>query len=191
MLNAYRLPPVPPAGMFDARFSDDYFLTETEEAEIHFQSQHFPLAIRLGDLSPENGAQFVLKEMIGDKEVSQYIVKTDQEILITNPQVKSLKLNKLTAAPFDFSLEQNYPNPFNPTTDIRFTLPQAETVAIIIYNALGQKVKTLVNSRREAGFHTVAWDATNDFGEPVSSGIYLYRISAGQYSELKKMIFLK
>ncbi|HWR82282.1 MAG TPA: T9SS type A sorting domain-containing protein [Candidatus Deferrimicrobium sp.] len=88
--------------------------------------------------------------------------------------------------PTEYSLSQNYPNPFNPTTDITFALPQASFVKLEIFNVLGQKVTTLVEGTREAGRHTVEWNASN-----VGSGVYLYRLAAGDFVETRKMMLLK
>ncbi len=93
--------------------------------------------------------------------------------------------------PDQFELTQNYPNPFNPTTDIAFTLPQAAHVTLEIYNVLGQHVATLVDDYREAGEHLVQWDSRDAGGQQVSSGIYLYRLQAGELVEMKKMLLLK
>ena len=93
--------------------------------------------------------------------------------------------------PDEFALHQNYPNPFNPTTTLRYDLPDNGHVNIIIYDMLGREVRTLVNQTQDAGYRSVIWDATNDYGKPVSAGIYLYQIQAGEYISTKKMVLLK
>ncbi|MBT5355608.1 MAG: T9SS type A sorting domain-containing protein, partial [Candidatus Marinimicrobia bacterium] len=93
--------------------------------------------------------------------------------------------------PTVFALHQNYPNPFNPTTTLRYDLPDDTQVRIMIYDIMGRKVKSLVNSQQNAGFKSVVWDATNESGQPVSAGMYLYRISAGNFHSVKKMVLLK
>ena len=85
----------------------------------------------------------------------------------------------------------NYPNPFNPVTKLRYTIPKNSLVSIIIYDMLGRQVKTLVNQTQNAGYASVIWDATNDYGKPVSAGIYLYQIQASEYIQTKKMVLLK
>ena len=90
-----------------------------------------------------------------------------------------------------FALHQNYPNPFNPVTTLRYDLPENGLVTIIIYDMLGKEVKTLINQSQNAGYRTVIWNATNDYGKPVSAGIYLYQIQAGEYNSTKKMVLLK
>ncbi|RMF57205.1 MAG: T9SS C-terminal target domain-containing protein, partial [Calditrichaeota bacterium] len=80
---------------------------------------------------------------------------------------------------------------FNPSTTIKYALPSAERVNITIYNALGQKVKTLVNKHQDAGYYTVVWDGSNDVGEKVGSGIYFYVVKAGKHRAIKKMLLVK
>ena len=95
------------------------------------------------------------------------------------------------ALPVEYALEQNYPNPFNPSTNIAFALPKAGKVEVSVFNVLGQQVNTLVSEELPAGSHTVVWDGTNGRGTPVASGIYFYRIVAGDFSQTKKMLMLK
>lgn len=90
------------------------------------------------------------------------------------------------ALPISYSLSQNYPNPFNPITNIDYSISQRSKVELNIYNTLGQKVITLVNEFKEAGNHTLKFNAVN-----LPSGVYLYRISTGEFSQTKKLILLK
>jgi len=94
-------------------------------------------------------------------------------------------------APSEFSISQNYPNPFNPVTEFSITLPSETKVSVEIYNITGQKVNTLVKGVLPAGNHTLIWDGTNKKGESVSSGIYFYRVAAGEYVVTKKMVLTK
>ena len=93
--------------------------------------------------------------------------------------------------PTVFALHQNYPNPFNPVTTLRYDLPEDAMVSITIYDVMGRRVKSLVNTTQVAGYRSVRWDATNSFGEPVSAGMYIYMIQAGQFTKTKKMVLLK
>ncbi len=88
--------------------------------------------------------------------------------------------------PFAFNLSQNYPNPFNPATMINFTIPEAATVKLEIYNILGQLVSTLADDEFQAGPHSIVWKATG-----ASSGVYIYRISAGDFTDMKKMTLIR
>jgi flagellar hook assembly protein FlgD len=96
-----------------------------------------------------------------------------------------------TALPTTFAISQNYPNPFNPTTSIKYQLPQTSDVRLLIYNVLGQKVRTLVNNQIEAGYHSVIWDGRNDEGNAVASGVYIYRFEAGKFTRTMKLMLLK
>jgi hypothetical protein len=93
--------------------------------------------------------------------------------------------------PGSFTLSQNYPNPFNPTTTIDFSIQASQHVNLTIYNIIGQHVKTLVDGVMSAGAHTVEWNATDDRGQGVATGIYLYRLQIDSHSQAKKMLFLK
>lgn len=93
--------------------------------------------------------------------------------------------------PEQFDLRQNYPNPFNPVTTIQYALPKSSEVCIRIYNILGQRVRDLVNERQDPGYKTVLWDGKDDHGNEVSSGVYFYRIEAGDFVKCRKMTLLK
>jgi hypothetical protein len=94
--------------------------------------------------------------------------------------------------PTDFTLEQNYPNPFNPSTTIEFSLPKSSFVSLEIYNVLGQSVATLANNAQfSAGQHKLVWDGRDNFGDPTASGVYFYRLVAGDFTQQKKMMLLK
>ncbi|MDO8549631.1 MAG: FlgD immunoglobulin-like domain containing protein, partial [Ignavibacteria bacterium] len=117
----------------------------------------------------------------GDIMITAYI--SDITVGVEEPASEEL--------PLTFDLKQNYPNPFNPSTVISYQLPKSEVVSLEIYNALGQKVRTLVNQTQEAGYYNVEWDGKNNFGNPVSSGMYLYRIKAGNFVNVRKMILVR
>jgi len=108
-----------------------------------------------------------------------------------NGQIESVFDAKVREIPTEFALSQNFPNPFNPTTNIRYSIPESSVVTLTIYNMLGQQVRTLVNSQQDAGYYTVTWDGSNEFGSKVASGIYIYRISAGKFNSTIKMNLLK
>ena len=91
----------------------------------------------------------------------------------------------------NYKLIKNYPNPFNPVTTLRYDLPENSHVNITIYDMLGRQVKNLINQTQDAGYRSVRWNATDDYGKPVSAGIYLYQIQAGEFVQTKKMVLLK
>ena len=105
--------------------------------------------------------------------------------------IESLDLDEDSAMDLDYKIHQNYPNPFNPTTEIKYDLPEDALVSINIYDLMGRSIKSLVNSQQTAGYRSTQWNATNNLGEPVSAGMYLYTIQAGDFRQTKKMVLLK
>lgn len=191
-VHSFQLPPVPPSSLFDARFANGAMVTDGGDARITLQSQHYPLSLTLRNLETQAGVRYLLKTFAGGQEVSAKYVNDAETITISDTRVNTISLSKISGnLPEEFSLAQNYPNPFNPATAINFALPSAEMVQITIYNSLGQKIMTVLNEQRDAGFYSVTWDATDDIGQAVASGVYLYRISAGSFSDIKKMILLR
>ena len=89
-------------------------------------------------------------------------------------------------APLDYGLNQNYPNPFNPVTTISYSIPIKSQVELVIYNTLGERIKKMVNEEKEAGRHSIEFDATF-----LPSGVYFYRLQAGSFVETKKMVLMK
>ncbi|MBI1936504.1 MAG: T9SS type A sorting domain-containing protein [Ignavibacteriales bacterium] len=122
-----------------------------------------------------------------DKESSLNITGNAQ----LNDELTFGLLAKVREIPSEFALSQNYPNPFNPTTTMKYALAQDASVTVTVYNMLGQKVKTLVDLQQEAGYYTINWDGTNEFGGRVASGIYIYRLTAGKFTSTLKMNLLK
>jgi hypothetical protein len=98
--------------------------------------------------------------------------------------------------PTEYGLSQNYPNPFNPLTTIKYQLPEAAEIELVIYNILGQEIYTLINGKKQAGYHSQAWNATDQYGNAVASGLYIYRldakgVSGRKFVQVKKMVVLK
>jgi hypothetical protein len=112
------------------------------------------------------------------------------------PGVLSVVLNEgaieaFAPLPTAFVLEQNAPNPFNPTTTIRFALPEASQVHLVVYDVNGRAVRTLVSRSYQAGVHSIVWDARDDNGRDVASGTYIYRVATNKGSFVKRMTLLK
>jgi formate-dependent nitrite reductase cytochrome c552 subunit len=100
-------------------------------------------------------------------------------------------IKALGPIPTTFALSQNYPNPFNPTTNIEFAIPQHETVKLEVYDILGRLVTTLANTDMPAGTYKVIWNGKDSNGQSVATGLYLYRLQAGSFTSVKKMLMLK
>ena len=103
----------------------------------------------------------------------------------------SSKVKALLTCPREYALGQNHPNPFNPNTHIAYQLPEAGEVSMMVYNLLGQQVRVLVRGRQEAGVYRVTWDGKDTYGQPASSGIYLYRLASGGFVQTRRMLLLK
>jgi len=106
------------------------------------------------------------------------------------PFVDAIDVHK-NEIPTAFHLKQNYPNPFNPITTIEYALPKAADVTISVYNIVGQKVATLINSKQAAGFYSIQWNGSDGFGAKVATGVYLYHIHAGNFNKTLKMVLMK
>ena len=131
-------------------------------------------------------------------ELSYTIEASDEEFIISSNTTGNFMLTRTFLSTFDnnlipkaFTLHQNYPNPFNPTTQIQYDLPESKFVSIDIYDVMGRKIKSLVNSVQDAGYRSVYWDATNNLGQSVSAGMYIYTIIAGDLVQTKKMVLMK
>ena len=93
--------------------------------------------------------------------------------------------------PETYGLSQNYPNPFNPETIIEYQLPEAGRVSLKVYTIVGQEIRTLADGEKMAGYHQVIWDGKDNAGQRLASGVYLYRIQVGKFTQTKKVILLK
>jgi hypothetical protein len=100
-------------------------------------------------------------------------------------------VEKEESLPLTYELNQNYPNPFNPVTHIQYRIASAEKVTLTVYNLMGERVVTLVDKKQSAGAYEVTWDARDARGIPVSSGVYFYRIEAGDFTRTHKMLLMK
>ena len=110
-----------------------------------------------------------------------------------NKEYHSLQLMGISPAsiPITYVLHQNYPNPFNPITTLSYDLPEDAMVNITIYDMVGRQIRTPINNQQTVGYRSVQWNGTNNLGEPVSAGLYLYTIQAGEFVQTKKMVILK
>jgi endo-1,4-beta-xylanase len=106
-------------------------------------------------------------------------------------RVGELQAANISDVPTKFAIAQNYPNPFNPTTTIQYQVPTDVQVTLTVYNMLGQGVRTLVDQHQSAGYYSVIWDGKNNIGADLGSGMYIYRIKAGSFVEVKTMMFVK
>ncbi len=148
-----------------------------------------------GDVATEGdlGLSLVFRSL---REIEDsYIDIVDAEVRDGNYGLNTLATPvsvRIQTRPEVYALRNNYPNPFNPETTLKYDLPDAGDVKLEVYNMLGQVVRTLVNEHQTAGRYAIQWDATNEHGQNMSSGIYFYRVQVGgEFTDVKKMLLLK
>ena len=179
-LNDYELPPAPPTGMFDVRYGSGRYAEELSAVNqsIELNSLEYPVKVRVenADIRLQDGTGNGLNERL----------KSGEEVTISNSAINKLMVSG-DVIPATYSLDQNYPNPFNPSTKIEFSIPEdVNNVTLTIYNALGQRVAELVNSKMEAGKYSYVWNASD-----VSTGLYIYELRTDKFVSVKKMMLLK
>jgi len=172
-----------------------HWSTATETNNLGFEIQRsmedFPFS-KIGFV-PGNGTSFNPHSyhfIDPDLQPGKYSYRLKQ-LDIDGTFVYSPVLDINNILPAQFELFQNYPNPFNPETHIQYVIPKDEQVRIRIYDMQGQLVRTIVNERKAAGTYSVNWNAHDDNGCKVTSGVYFYRIDAGEFTMTKKMILMK
>ena len=149
----------------------------------------------VGEVHP--GIEYNIKINAGEKMVWVFILENGEKIILedsgefTVPSSEIFVLNREPFIPITFALHQNFPNPFNPVTTLSYDLPKESDVRLPIYDMLGKEITQLVNTTQIPGFKLVQWDATDSMGSPVSAGVYLYQVQAGEFVQTKKMVLLK
>lgn len=140
---------------------------------------------------PENGWEFIGwgGHLTGEQNPVTVLVDSNKSLTATFKKATNLIFTN--DMPVDFELAQNYPNPFNPSTEISYTIPKPAHVRLMVYNSLGQHVVTLINMEQSFGKYQVRWNGRSSQGDPVDSGWYLYRLTAGDYAETKKMLLVR
>jgi predicted CXXCH cytochrome family protein len=136
------------------------------------------------DQDVANGTQYYWKIQAVDFSGNRSDYSDEVTLVVTDVET-------LEGLPTEFALKQNYPNPFNPTTEIGFAVPKATHIRLSVYTISGELVTTLVDDMMQAGRYRVTWDGQTINGTPVSSGLYLYRINAGDFVQTLKMVLLK
>ncbi len=184
-LDYFELPPRPPEGVFDARFSTNRMLEVVKEGEsktipIQVSYAQYPLTISWEMKDRPVTASL----MIGAREIK---MTGNGSTVITDLKASiALRVVGKTDLPREFALRQNYPNPFNPSTTIKYDLSVDSRVTLKVFNILGQEVVTLVSEDQKAGYRSVEWNASN-----MASGVYFYRLQAESFSEIRQLILLR
>ena len=192
--HGHPVPPAEPKGTIYSFTSEDHGATFTKDPgyRLRFDDYMEFEVLSLNDpkviLLPDGRYRMYMASMIrtgfGEENIKWAIVSATTSTTIAVDSDYNM-------IPVKLWLKQNFPNPFNPMTMLQYDLPHNSLVNITIYDMLGREVKTLINQTQDAGYKSLQWNATNDYGKPVSAGIYLYQIQAGEYISTKKMVLLK
>lgn len=164
-------------------FGNNYSLTyESNEPSVEIAPYDWAVLMTNENI-PRWTLEYVVEATDGeytvDSEIGQFVFENT-----------SLSIDS-ELIPSSFQLHQNYPNPFNPITTLRYELPEDGLVNITVYDMIGNVINQLVNEVQNSGYKSIQWDATNNKGQPVSAGVYLYTIETGEFRQTKKMILLK
>jgi hypothetical protein len=172
--------------------STDY--GETWNSVWYFARSSFSFRLQSIDLSAFTGEGMddvqIRFTLSSDDEGVGNGVSIDDISIIVSELPLAIEDSDITL-PLTYDLKQNYPNPFNPSTTIQYSIPKTEQVELIIYTITGEKVKTMVSDKVEAGHHSIQWNGDNDQGRSVASGVYIYRIKTKGFTRSMKMLFLK
>jgi flagellar hook assembly protein FlgD len=192
----YRFTGLNPAGEYEvaAEFAANDALQRLQELTANGKRLLEPQ--RVSTEPTQTGFVRVPKELYANGEVTIAVNALGEgPAIVTQLWIKEVgkgfNPEPLATLPTKYALEQNYPNPFNPTTTIRYAIPDDGLVTLKVYNIAGQEVATLVNEVKKAGKYEVTFDSKNTVGASLASGVYLYRVQAGSFSEVKKMVLLK
>ena len=194
-VNRFTMPPVPPTNAFDARFAAmGSYLAETSSPQIDLQAGEREVEIHLQSPGMVSMQNWEMVQMTGDgRSVDRQSLRDGEAVDLHSPDVTHIELvpqggqfAEESDLPNQFALEQNYPNPFNPTTQIRYQLPAQSEVRLDVYDLTGRHVTTLVNGQVSAGTHMVTFDSSN-----LSSGVYMYRLQAGEFQQVRRLTVIK
>jgi len=210
-LGEEELPPLPPSGVFDARFTGRNIAISIGNGSLkdfrygiagEAVSKVYQIAIQKAGTAntiirwdmPE-GISGHLQDLFGGVVVNKDMIDSDS-CIITNNSITELRLeinfntvniiHDYFSKPLGYKLYQNYPNPFNPVTNIKFEIPEAGNVSISIFDSIGEKLSEIFNQNLNSGMHEIKFNAGS-----LSSGIYFYKLKSGRFVEIKKMIIIK
>jgi len=184
----------------EAKEVDGNLLATGEQSTLFLSSNRNPGQVMVGAMKVDGQAAS------GEGNLVAFTFKTIESPLPTDFQVtegvlvdlggsidavQHVEIGDLKLKPDTYLLNQNMPNPFNPSTSIAYQLPERAAVTLVVYNLLGQEVRTLVDEAMDAGYYKMTWDGRDAVGRQVASGIYIYRLKAGNFTHARRMMLLK
>jgi hypothetical protein len=201
-LSFFELPPVPPAGAYDVRFTSQRMVEGYPEVDaagssyeypITIQSAAYPVSIRWEMNTPVKGnRKMVLSDLADGKAIHQVMEGSGYHV-IKNANVKSvvIRLSEGVNVPANYALSRNYPNPFNPVTHFTVDLPKATDVEVAVYDLLGRKITSLMGGNQAAGTYNLEWNARDANGMVVPTGMYFLRVSSEDFNASQKIMLMK
>jgi hypothetical protein len=199
--STYEMPPAAPDGALNVRFASQR-MVEVYPAQVEAGKQYeypvvvegasYPLVVKW-EAARGSSQKLTLVAAAGKESKVLGIMEGAGKVTITDAAVTKLvvRLTAGLAVPKEFALSQNYPNPFNPTTHFSVDIPRASVVDVTVYDVLGRKITTLMTGEQEAGYHIMEWDSKDSHGMTVPSGMYMVRMTAGDFSAVKKIMLMK
>ncbi len=197
----YEMPPMAPEGALNVRFTSqrmvEVYPAQPEAGKeysyaIMIQGAAYPLTVKWEAV--RGGTQKLALQSLNGKDTKTLgIVEGSGKLTINDAGVTklALKLTEGLTLPKEFALSQNYPNPFNPTTHFSVDIPKASTVDVVVYDVLGRRIATLMSGEQEAGYHVMEWDSKDSHGLAVPSGMYMVRMTAGDFTAVRKIMLMK
>jgi hypothetical protein len=201
-LSFYELPPVPPAGLFDVRFSSQRMVetypdvqadVKTLEYPIAIQGAVYPVVVSWEMNSPVKGSRKMTFTDLANGKSVQQVMEGAGYLMIKSENVKSvgIRISEGVNLPTTFAMSQNYPNPFNPVTHFTVDLPKSTEVEVAVYDLLGRKIASLLSGNQAAGQYTLEWNGRDANGVGVPTGMYFLRLSSDEFTATQKVMLMK
>jgi hypothetical protein len=197
----YEMPPAGPEGSLDVRFVSQR-MVEVHPSRIDagkdyaypisIQGAVYPLTVKW-EAARGSAQKLVLMAAFAKDTRTLGIIEGSGKVTISDAGVTRLvlKLTETAAVPKAFALSQNYPNPFNPVTRFSVDIPRASAVDVTVYDVLGRKITTLMTGDQDAGYHLMEWDSKDSHGLTIPSGMYMVRMTAGDFNAVRKVMLMK
>jgi hypothetical protein len=201
-LGFYEMPPAPPAGAYDVRFSSQRMLESYPEMPVDGKNYEYPIAIQGAVYpvivsweitSPVKGSRKLVLSDVANANAILSVMEGAGSFTLKNGNVKSIavRLSEGTNIPATYALSQNYPNPFNPVTHFRVDLPKATAVEVAVYDLLGRKIASLLSGNQAAGQYTLEWNGRDANGMVAPTGMYFLRMSSDDFNATQKIMLMK